>query len=144
MNFIFRDTLEKYIPFSRDDNQKHQSANWNIVKAKLRKRKGFRVNVREIWWCAVGENIGYEIDGKGNPFSRPVLVIKVISEDMFIGIPLTSTYKNLPGYFKYKDRSLLFEQVRVFSTKRLYTRQAVVSEKQFIEIQKKFTKYINS
>ena len=98
----------------------------------------------EIWWCAVGENIGHEINGRGKPFSRPVLIIKVISKDMFIGIPITSTHKNFPGYFKYKDRSLLFEQIRVFSTKRLYTRQEIVSRKQFVKIKKGFTAYINS
>lgn len=33
----------------------------------------------DIWWCAVGENIGIEINGKGKMFSRPVLVYKKLS-----------------------------------------------------------------
>ena len=26
----------------------------------------------EVWWCVVGENIGIEMNGKGDVFSRPV------------------------------------------------------------------------
>lgn len=30
----------------------------------------------EIWWCAMGENVGVEINGKSEVFSRPVLIFK--------------------------------------------------------------------
>lgn len=33
----------------------------------------------EIWWCAMGENIGVEINGKNESFARPVLVFKKLS-----------------------------------------------------------------
>ncbi len=32
----------------------------------------------QIWWAALGKNIGYEIDGKNENFNRPVLIIKNI------------------------------------------------------------------
>ena len=44
----------------------------------------------QIWWCAVGENIGAEINGKNHTFSRPVLIMKKLSQYSFMGIPLTS------------------------------------------------------
>lgn len=46
----------------------------------------------EIWWCAVGENVGVEINGKSNAFSRPVLVMKKLSRFGFLGAPLTSQF----------------------------------------------------
>ena len=45
---------------------------------------------REIWWCAVGVNIGFEQDGKGIKFARPVLVLKKYSKNVFVGVPLTT------------------------------------------------------
>ncbi|PID34747.1 MAG: hypothetical protein CR971_01625 [candidate division SR1 bacterium] len=34
------------------------------------------INMREIWYVSLGNNIGYEEDGKGNDYKRPVLVLK--------------------------------------------------------------------
>ena len=30
---------------------------------------------REVWFCAMGENVGYEQDGRGENFLRPVLIL---------------------------------------------------------------------
>ena len=30
----------------------------------------------EVWWCAIGENVGIEINGKSETFARPVLILK--------------------------------------------------------------------
>jgi mRNA interferase MazF len=35
---------------------------------------------REIWWCSIGLNVGYEQDGKNDNFERPVLVLKKIQQ----------------------------------------------------------------
>jgi len=34
------------------------------------------ISEREVWWVAVGENVGIEINGKSGRFSRPVLIYK--------------------------------------------------------------------
>jgi len=39
------------------------------------------VHAREVWWCAVGVNIGVEADGKHTNFERPVLIIRKFSKD---------------------------------------------------------------
>ena len=144
MNFILQDAINKYIPFSREkDGKEKRLFDWNIRKNYLHKRKVVRCYVGEIWWCATGENIGYEINGKGYKFARPVLILKITSKGMAMVVPLTSTHKDLPGYFKYGNRSLLFEQARVLSTKRLYDRQKVLKKKQIQEIQKSFIKYLS-
>lgn len=44
----------------------------------------------EIWWCSIGENVGIEINGKGNKFTRPVIIYHKFSRYGFMGIPLTT------------------------------------------------------
>ncbi|MFA7169790.1 MAG: hypothetical protein WC178_02965 [Candidatus Paceibacterota bacterium] len=53
--------------------------NWHNLKLKIenngtKKKKKFRE--REIWWCSLGENIGFEQDGKNEKFERPILVLR--------------------------------------------------------------------
>ncbi|MFA5871014.1 MAG: hypothetical protein WC842_03995 [Candidatus Paceibacterota bacterium] len=52
---------------------------WNIQKKKINTReKVIFCNIREIWWCSLGVNIGSEEDGKNELFERPVLILKGI------------------------------------------------------------------
>ena len=84
----------------------------------------------QIWWCAVGENVGVEINGKNNAFSRPVLVMKKLSRYGFMGVPLTSQKHEGSWYvsfvFKDKTQYAALAQVRVFSVSRLYTKMGMV------------------
>ena len=69
---------------------------WNKVKKNAHSSNTqTRFKEREIWWCRVGVNVGYEIDGKSESFMRPVLVLKKITADTFIGIPLTRKKKDV-------------------------------------------------
>ena len=78
----------------------------------------------EIWWCAVGENVGIEINGKSNAFSRPVLVMKKLSRFGFLAVPLTSQSHTGNWYvnsmFKSKEQFASLAQIRVLSVSRLY------------------------
>ena len=50
---------------------------WILVKKRLHYTKTLRTfNTGEIWWCAVGENVGSEICGKGRTFARPVVIVR--------------------------------------------------------------------
>src|SRR5436189_4340574 len=42
-------------------------------------------HAREIWWCAVGVNVGNELDGTGKEHDRPVLVIRPFNAETFFG-----------------------------------------------------------
>ena len=69
---------------------------WNKEKQETENRKrnyNFFYHTRELWWCAVGVNIGVETDGKNQNFERPVLIVKKFNQDMFWGLPLTSHEK---------------------------------------------------
>ena len=99
---------------------------------------------REVWWCAVGENVGVEINGKSKAFSRPVLVFKELSKYGFLGIPLTSRFHNGSWYaefeFKSKRQYAALAQVRVLSTLRLYERIGMLSNSDFEVVRDSFWK----
>ncbi|MET0155395.1 MAG: type II toxin-antitoxin system PemK/MazF family toxin [Rickettsiales bacterium] len=77
---------------------------------------------REVWWCGLGANVGDEQDGKGQSFSRPVLVLKKFNRNIFIGIPLSTQLKDKPYYYKFHfkgiEQSLILSQIRLMDAKR--------------------------
>ena len=42
---------------------------------------------RQVWWCSIGINIGSEQHSQSEDFSRPILVIKKFTRDIFWGVP---------------------------------------------------------
>ena len=85
----------------------------------------------EIWWCAVGENIGVEINGKGVTFSRPVFVYRKLSRNGFLGIPLSTKLKDGSWYVRVtfkKEICANLAQVKVFSSSRMYTKMGELDE----------------
>jgi mRNA interferase MazF len=98
---------------------------WMPVKTKLHNANNIPAAFKEgdIWWCAFGENIGVEIDGKGRQFSRPVYVYKKLSREGFLGIPLTTQLKTGSWYVEFDFKGIKenanLAQIRVISSKRL-------------------------
>lgn len=80
----------------------------------------------------MGENVGIEINGKSEQFSRPVLVFKKLSELGFLGIPMTTQEHSGTWYvkirFRGRDIRAVLSRVRVFSVKRLYDRMGTIDE----------------
>jgi len=104
---------------------------WNLVKKSIEesgKRQLF--NEGDVWWCSVGINVAHEICGKGDKFNRPVLVIRKLSADTFVGVPLSTKEKagSWYGRVTIKDRpqTLLLNQVRLFSTNRFESRMTTI------------------
>ena len=48
---------------------------------------------QDVWWCALGVNIGFEQDGTGNVGERPVLIINGFSKQVCLIVPLTTSKK---------------------------------------------------
>lgn len=117
---------------------------WHHIKQSLDLRKDYPLfKEREIWWCSVGMNIGYEIYGKGEKFWRPVLILDKHNRHTFFGLPLTSTTKPgnpyyLPIHFRERDGSVLLSQGRTFSSKRLANRMGSLPESDFADIRNVF------
>lgn len=99
---------------------------WNVRKKVINganKNNNFYVHEREVWWTSIGVNVGTEIDGKNDSFERPVLIVRKIGKDQFIGVPITS--KTRVGTFYHPLQygsgagSACVSQLRVFSANRL-------------------------
>ena len=99
---------------------------WTPVKIKtnnsLDRPTKFRAG--QVWRCKIGENIGVEMDGKGDSFLRPVLILKRYGNDAFLGVPLTSQVKP-PRPFYYpihiggRNGLVIISQLRFWDATRL-------------------------
>lgn len=96
---------------------------------------------REIWWCSVGMNVGQETYGKGNNFSRPVLIIKRLSSQLCFALPLTTKPHTGDWYYKFtfrnKTQYVMLNQLRVFHANRLGIKIGRINHKDFLNIKKK-------
>ncbi|MCL2869671.1 type II toxin-antitoxin system PemK/MazF family toxin [Candidatus Saccharibacteria bacterium] len=112
---------------------------WNKVKKTLEKREFIpEFNERDVWWCHIGTNLGFEADGKHSPFERPVLVLRKYNKELFFGLPLTSVNKNNQYYFQLtaaKVRgAVMLSQGRVLSGKRMSRKMYRLDGDIFLEI----------
>ncbi len=117
---------------------------WNGKKKMVHQDETARLfNEREIWWCSLGVNIGYEEDGKHEQFERPVLILKKFSKHVAWAIPLTSQAHEDVFHYRLKTQKsfLVLSQLRLISSKRLLARIEKISEiehKEIFEILKSF------
>lgn len=116
---------------------------WHVQK-KMLAHKADRLLFKEmeIWWCAIGMNLGGEVYGKGNGFRRPVLVLKKLSENLCIVLPM-STKKKVGTWFTRvnfhnKQYTVCLYQIRVVDAhKRFYKKIATVNVEEFVHIKEK-------
>ena len=109
---------------------------WNKQKKNINGREHSPLfHEREVWWCSLGLNIGYEQDG-GEIFERPVLVIKKFSKDILWILPLTNSHKQNQYYIKLATgtSSIVLSQLRLISAKRLERFLYKLPEDQFAGI----------
>ncbi|MFA6195520.1 MAG: type II toxin-antitoxin system PemK/MazF family toxin [Sulfurimonas sp.] len=120
---------------------------WNEVKKGVESENilvGFKN--RDIFYMNMGKNIGYEQDGKGENFVRPVVIVKGFNKDIFFGIPLSTKLKEGKFYYQFSFKKqdeittniALLSQMRLFSTKRLLNKIGVISVEDFQKLKEKF------
>lgn len=115
---------------------------WAEICNKIENKKNLPYfNEREIWWCVLGLNIGFEENGKNELFERPILILKKINRNLFIGAPLTTKYKGesykfsigkIRGSYSY----VLIDHVRTLSIKRLEEKISTLNINSFNQIKK--------
>jgi mRNA interferase MazF len=122
---------------------------WNKEKKQVNDKDlgyDFFYHVREVWWCALGLNVGVETDGKHRNFERPVLVIRKFNKEQFWGVPLTSNEKTGEFYQKIKHEGntswAVLSQIKVLSTKRLLRKIGRISEDEFQTIRARLREFI--
>jgi mRNA interferase MazF len=101
---------------------------------------------REIWICAVGANIGFEENGAGNLFLRPILIFKKFSKEALWGIPLTHTPRSGKFYFTLSEdpKSIaILSQIRLFDAKRLEYKMGVLNAEEFELLEKAFLELVS-
>ena len=96
---------------------------------------------RDIWWCSLGVNIGFEQDGVREEKSRPVLILKGLSKNTCLVIPLTTSLNKHPmriflGVVDNRKASAIISQMRVVDTKRLFRKIGILNKEKFEEIRK--------
>ena len=80
---------------------------------------------REIWFCSLGVNVGYEQDGSGDEFLRPIIIVKKFNTEILFAVPLTKgKKKEKPFYFSFSFRpsvqsTAILSQMRLIDAKRL-------------------------
>ena len=114
------------------------------IKVKIRahlSERHIEFNEGEIWWAALGHNIGVEANGKNAQFERPILVVRKFSRDSLWGIPISTQLKSGPYYFRFKHKDvsncLNLSQIRLCSAKRLLRRVGHFPVSDFQEVRNK-------
>jgi len=115
---------------------------WNEKKKNIHQKNFVPFfHTREVWWCCLGLNVGFEQDGSGQEYYRPVLILKGMSRYTFVAIPLTSSLDQhklrFPiGRVEGKEARGLLSQIRVLDAKRLVRKVGYLDQAIFDGIKK--------
>lgn len=78
----------------------------------------------DVFFVRMGKNIGFEQDGKGDLFLRPVLIVRKFNKDIFFGVALTTHLKHNPFYIpigsvRGQENVAILSQSRLYDARRL-------------------------
>lgn len=110
---------------------------WNKKKRQLNGSEGTALfHEREVWWCALGTNIGYEQDGSSELFTRPVVILSKFNLDACLVVPLTAKPKKGKYYFSVgnvsgREAVAVLSQIRFVDRKRLADKIATMEQDTF-------------
>lgn len=116
-------------------------SSWHNYKTYLnnKKRRPY-FHEREIWFCSMGLNIGFEQDGKDN-FLRPVIILRKFNNKVALIVPLTRKSKMGIYYFNFKLKNItstaILSQIRLIDTKRLMYKIGNISKDNFKVLKEK-------
>lgn len=114
--------------------------NWHNKKSQvdgIEKRPFF--HEQEIWFCYIGVNVGFEQDGAGNDFQRPVVIIRKFNNSVCWIVPLSKTEKRNKYYFAFQfdDTTVsvaILSQIRLLDAKRLSRKIGKMAKGKFREL----------
>ena len=131
-----------------DENKEYDL--WNKLKKAIQSEidsPDYFPQEGEVWMSAIGKNIGYEQNGSGDNFSRPLLVVKRFNNHMFWCIPLSTKQKKFDFYFNFTDPnnekvSVILAQMKLVSVKRLKRKLYAIPQNILMEIKEKLKKFL--
>ncbi len=116
---------------------------WMPIKSGIHNNEKFPLGIkeREIWICNLGDNMGFEEDGKGEDFTRPVLILKVFNRRFCYVVPLSKTEKRGKYYYAFDGKTgiksvALLSQIKAIDSVRLRNKIGMANKKDFEEIKK--------
>lgn len=123
---------------------------WNEIKKKIeteRDEPNKFPKEGEVWMSSLGRNIGFEQNGSGDNFSRPVLVVKKFNNHMFWCISLSTKQKKFDFYFNFIDPndqkvSVILAQMKLVSVKRLKRKLYEFESKTLEEVKAKLKSFL--
>ena len=96
----------------------------------------------DMYWCAVGENVGIEVSGKDSHFTRPVIILKKFGRLGFLGIPTTTKERAGSWYVPFVHKGVretaMLNQARVFSYKRLDKKMSSLNDEDFKKVKEAY------
>jgi len=94
----------------------------------------------EVWWCYIGENMGIEINGKGDIFTRPIFILKKYDKYSFLGLPLSTKIEKGTWYvqveFSSKQQTVSLNQGRIFDYRRFKEKMGQMEEFEIEKVRK--------
>lgn len=121
---------------------------WNVLKQAIHldENTSRYLKAGQIWWCSLGVNIGIETDGKNDKFERPVLILRVFSNEHLVILPIRSNGDSASDYFfiiynnERKPVYVSLTQVRTVSSRRLIRHIGSISASSLERLKDKFIK----
>lgn len=96
----------------------------------------------EMWWAHMGENIGSEVDGKGESFTRPLIVYRKLGAYTLLAVPTSTKIKIGTWYVSFRHKGIdeiaLLSQIRVILYKRLKEKVGTLDDADMEKIRKAF------
>ena len=117
---------------------------WNIKKKELDVRQTdvpfFKEG--EVWWVHLGLNVGFEMNGKGEEFTRPVIVLKKYNKYSFLALPLSTSpkvnrYRISVGVVDGKSATANLSQLKNIDSKRLINKAGHIEAVQLQDLKEK-------
>ncbi|MDP3999890.1 MAG: type II toxin-antitoxin system PemK/MazF family toxin [bacterium] len=116
---------------------------WHVRKRQLNERLVVAryFYEREIWWTAIGVNVGFEQDGKHDEYTRPVVILRKFNARLFLGIPLSTTGRRGRYYFPFRyvvgrESVAVISQMRAYDSRRLVSKSGVMQKQDFAGLRK--------
>ena len=102
------------------------------------------VSEGQIWWASLGENVGFEINGKSKLFTRPVVIVKKLSSSFYFVIPVTTQVRTGTWYMPFKlqgkHQVACLHQARSIDYRRLSNRIGWLDDTDFKNVKDGFRK----
>ncbi len=123
-------------------------SNWHRKKSWIQKDKVRPFfHEQEVWFALVGSNVGFEQDGRGKDFLRPVIIVKKFNDSIGWCLPLTKKKKSGEYYFVVTHgggviSTAILSQLRLIDAKRLLYQSGNVMDADFEQIKKRLTRFL--